>query len=423
MQQGSVNPADFDLIAERWLADTELQHWLAALQLPPEPQRKLTTLSGGQLMRLRLAKAFRSGNFLLLDEVSNHLDLNARQWLAQQLRQYQPGFLLVSHDQLLLNEVRCIYQLAKTGLSCYQGNYTDFMARQQQEQQQRLHQTEQLKQQLKHQQQQTHILRQQQAGKHQQAKKARANANQAKILLDFKQQQAQSSQRRLKQDLEQKQQQLATRLADLQQPEDWRQWPRLTTADIRPRKYLQLSASDLVLPYGNQQSLSFQWWSNDHILLSGDNGSGKSSLLQILHGQLMPHSGQFKTYGSLWYLDQQLSLLQQENTVLAELRRLSGQSADTLLRTALANTGFSAAQACLQVAKLSGGEQLKLLLVAYSLQSEPAFLLLDEPDNHLDFQAKAMLLSFLQQYQGGFVLVSHQPVWYQPINFSQQLAL
>lgn len=423
VQQGSVNPADFDVIADRWLAQAELEQWLQQQFLPAEPERQLNSLSGGQLMRLRLAKAFRSGRFLLLDEVSNHLDLTARQWLAEQLTQYQPGFLLVSHDELLLNNVSCIWQLSRTGVIRYQGNYTEFMARQQHERQQRLQQTEKLKLQLKQQQQQTHTLQQEQANKHQQAKKSRANANQAKILLDFKQQQAQQSQRRLKQDLEHKQQQLSGNLAELQRPEDWITWPRLTTVRHSTRRYLQLQANHLQLPYGQQQTLSFQWWSDDRILLTGHNGSGKSCLLKVLHGQLAPVDGDISSKGVLWYLDQQLSLLQPHNTVQDELSRLSHQSSITLLRTALANTGFSAAQAQLPVKNLSGGEQLKLLLTACSLQSEPAFLLLDEPDNHLDFQAKAMLLSFLQQYPGGFVLVSHQPAWYQPLHFSQEIQL
>lgn len=421
VQQGSVNPADFDVIDDRWLARTELEQWLQQQQLPVEPERPLAMLSGGQLMRLRLAKAFRSGRFLLLDEVSNHLDLNARQWLAQQLQQYQPGFLLVSHDELLLNTVNSIWQLSKTGLTRYQGSYTEFQTRQQHERQQRLQQAEKLKQQLKQQQQQTHALQQEQANKHQQAKKSRANANQAKILLDFKQQQAQQSQRRLKQDLEHKQQQLTGHLAELQCPEDWIEWPRLAASQHISRRYLQLQASHLQLPYGQQQTLSFQWWSTDRILLTGNNGSGKSCLLKVLHRQLSPASGDLSTKGCLWYLDQQLSLLQPHNTVQGELSRLSQQSAVTLLRTALANTGFSASQAQLPVRELSGGEQLKLLLTACSLLPEAAFLLLDEPDNHLDFQAKAMLLSFLQHYAGGFVLVSHQPAWYQPLHFHQEI--
>lgn len=186
VEAGSLDQTDFDCIGDRWLAKAELRPWLLDLNLPADPALPLKALSGGQLIKLRLAKAFATKQFLLLDEVSNHLDQPARLWLQQQLKHYKAGYLLVSHDVELLSTVDCIYQLSPLGLEKYQGNYQDFLQQSQRQQQQLQQQNDKLKQQQKSQQQQQQRLLEQQQQKHHQAKKNKAHTNQAPILLGKK---------------------------------------------------------------------------------------------------------------------------------------------------------------------------------------------------------------------------------------------
>ena len=120
----------------------------------------------------------------------------------------------------------------------------------------------------------------------------------------------------------------------------------------------------------------------------------------------------------LWYLDQHLSLLDDFPGAVEAIRSLTLLQQETQIRTCLSGIGLRAQRLTLPTQQLSGGERMKLVLLMLALQPYAPFLLLDEPDNHLDFQAQAMLQSFLQTYPAGFMLVSHQETHWQQFDLS-----
>lgn len=424
VEAGSLDQTDFDCIGDRWLAKAELRQWLLDLNLPADPALPLKALSGGQLMKLRLAKAFATKQFLLLDEVSNHLDQPARLWLQQQLKHYKAGYLLVSHDVELLSTVDCIYQLSPLGLEKYQGNYQDFLQQIQRQQQQLQQQNDKLKQQQKSQQQQQQRLLEQQQQKHHQAKKNKAHTNQAPILLGRKAQQAEQSHGRLQLQVQAQQQELTAKRQELQRQLDYRDVPKLpSAAAAKACSGPVLYCDGVVLPYGSKAPLSFQLDVQQRCLVTGSNGSGKSTLLKVLAGFIQSTQGVVQVKQQLWYLDQHLSLLDNFSGAVEAIRALTMSQQESQIRTSLSGIGLGAQRLTLPTQQLSGGERMKLVLLILALQPYAPFLLLDEPDNHLDFQALAMLQRFLQTYPAGFMLVTHQDAQWQQLDFSALVRL
>lgn len=421
---GGVEQADFDCIGDRWLAKAELQQWLLALKLPTDPTVPLSLLSGGQLMKLRLAKAFATQQFLLLDEVSNHLDQPARLWLKQQLQRYQPGYLLVSHDAELLSTVDCIYQLSPLGLEKYQGNYHDFLQQSQRQQQQLQQHNDKLKKQQSRQQQQQQLLLEQQQKKHQQAKRNKIHTNQAPILLGRKAQLAEQSRGRLQLQVQAQQQELSAEREKIQRQLDYRDLPKLpSVAAAKVCSGPVLYCDGLVLPYGSKAPLSFQLSATQRCLVAGANGSGKSTLLQVLAGFMSPKQGVIQSKQRLWYLDQHLSLLSVYQNAVEAIRSLTVQQQESKIRTLLSGIGITGQRLTVPTQQLSGGERMKLVLLSLALQPYAPFLLLDEPDNHLDFQALALLKAFLADYPAGFMLVTHQEMQWQQLECSALVRL
>ncbi len=154
----------------------------------------------------------------------------------------------------------------------------------------------------------------------------------------------------------------------------------------------------------------------------GPNGCGKSTLLKTLAGLLPLASGRCEVRVKAAYLDQQLSILRREETVLEQLKAVNSQAGEAQLRMQLAQLGLDATKLLLPCGKLSGGEQLKAALATVIYADSPAgFLLLDEPSNHLDFPSLHALETLLNQYRGTLMVVSHDEAFLNRIGLKHRL--
>jgi ATPase subunit of ABC transporter with duplicated ATPase domains len=166
--------------------------------------------------------------------------------------------------------------------------------------------------------------------------------------------------------------------------------------------------------------LDFVWRGNLRIALQGGNGTGKSTLLKALHGENFAMRGEL-TRGELstLYLDQQCSLLDDTQSILANVRAVSSAS-DSEIRNALARFLFAGEQVFQPVAALSGGERLRAALARCFLSTQqPQLLLLDEPTNNLDLANIEFLEHVLRAFQGAMVIVSHDPVFLERCGITQ----
>lgn len=432
IEQGSIDPQDFALLAERWDLRQQFQTLLQDSGLPALPaDTPANTLSGGQAMRVALLGAqLAQADFLILDEPSNHLDAATRHALAQRLQRWPGGLLLISHDRRLLAQMEVIAELSSQGLSLFSGSYGGYQQSQQQRTQLALDALARSKQERKR---NEHALRDQQ--ERQERKQARGekqgkHANQAKILLGRAKQRAEASTGKLLAQHADARQALNERVSEAAQAIDWQasaiHWHLPPTAWAPARSSDAIVAELLAVQsprLPGASPLDLQLRAGQRLAITGPNGSGKSSLLQILAGQLPPSAGQRQVHVPCAMLDQQQSLLPPDCSVLTHLQRHNPQTPEGLLRIRLAQLGLDARHVLQPSGELSGGERLKAAMACALYRDDPAqLLLLDEPDNHLDLPSLQALEQMLRSYPGCLVIVSHDEALLDALALTHRLA-
>jgi ATP-binding cassette subfamily F protein 3 len=353
---------------------------LVGLGFDEEAQhRPLESFSGGWRMRVALASLlFSQPDLLLLDEPSNHLDLEAVLWLEDFLKSYPATILLVSHERDFLNNVvDHILHLSGGKLTIYPGGY-DAFERQRAERQAQIA-SARMKQQAERERLQDYVARNS------------ARASTAK--------QAQSRAKALA-----RMQPIAELIDDpslsfdFPGPDELR--PPLVTLD-------QASVGYGDVPVLSRLNLRLD--PEDRIALLGRNGNGKTTLARLLAGQLAPMDGKITTTAKMrvgYFTQYQVEELDRSETPLQHMTQLMKGASPGAVRGQLGRFGFSGAKATTEVGKLSGGEKARLAL-ALITRDAPHLLILDEPTNHLDVDAREALIQALNAYSGAVVIVSH----------------
>jgi ATP-binding cassette subfamily F protein 3 len=365
---------------DAYTAPSRAAQILVGLGFDEEAQhRSLESFSGGWRMRVALASLlFSAPDLLLLDEPSNHLDLEAVLWLEDFLISYPATILLVSHERDFLNNVvDHILHLSGGKLTLYPGGY-DAFERQRAERQAQLA-SARAKQQAQREHLQEYIA------------KNSARASTAK--------QAQSRAKALA-----RMQPIAELIDDpslsfdFPNPDELR--PPLITLDMASVGYGET-------PILSRLNLRLD--PDDRIALLGRNGNGKTTLARLLAAQLKPMDGEMNASGKMrvgYFTQYQVEELDRTETPLQHMTSLMKGATQGAVRAQLGRFGFSGDKATTMVGKLSGGERARLAL-ALITRDAPHMLILDEPTNHLDVDAREALIQALNDYTGAVVIVSH----------------
>ncbi|MBB3065046.1 ABC-F family ATP-binding cassette domain-containing protein [Limibacillus halophilus] len=344
-------------------------------------QRAISEFSGGWRMRVALASLlFSRPDLLLLDEPSNHLDLEATLWLEGYLKSYPGTLLMVSHDRRLLNAVaQRILHFEGKRLVLYSGNYDTF------ERTRRERQSRQAAMQAKQIAQRRHIESFIERFRYK-ASKARQAQSRVKML---------------------------ERMEPIASVVD----ERTVSFDFPTPEPLSspiISLQGASVGYGKKpviSGLDLRIDMDDRIALLGANGNGKSTFMRLLSSRLKPMEGRLVKPPKLkvgYFAQEQAEELDLKATPLQLIERLSPMSTETKLRAQLGRFGFGQARADISVSKLSGGERARLLF-ALMTRDAPQLILLDEPTNHLDVDSREALIQALNAYDGALVLVTHDP--------------
>ena len=339
----------------------------------------LDSFSGGWKMRVALAALlFSAPDVLLLDEPSNHLDLEATLWLEYFLKAYPGTLIVISHERDLLNNVvDAILHLQGGKLTLYPGGYDSF-------EKQRAERATQLAAAKAAQDAQRARLQDYVARNSARASTARQAQSRAKMLA--------------------KMQPIAALMEDpslsfdFPDPDELR--PPLITLDLAAVGY----GGEPVL-----RRLNLRIDPDDRIALLGRNGNGKTTLARLLAAQLAPSEGKMAASGRMrvgYFTQYQVEELASDGTPLEHMTRAMAGATPGAIRAQLGRFGFSGNRATAEVAKLSGGERARLALALITREA-PHLLILDEPTNHLDVDAREALVQALNDYQGAVILISH----------------
>ncbi|MGE0659710.1 MAG: ABC-F family ATP-binding cassette domain-containing protein [Reyranellaceae bacterium] len=342
-------------------------------------QRPCNSYSGGWRMRVALAAVlFSQPDLLLLDEPSNHLDLEARLWLESYLRNYPHTLILVSHDRDLLNgAIEQIAHIDAGKLVAYTGNYDRFERTRRERQENLMSQAARQQAQRKHLQEFVDRFR---------AKASKARQAQSRLKMIEK---------------------LEPVVLLAHEKEVGFDFP--SPAELPPPL---ITIENGQAGYGGRPVLSglnLRIDMDDRIALLGANGNGKSTLVRVLSDRLKLQAGSLRKSGKLrvgYFAQHQTEELDMRDTPLDHVRRLMPDANEQKLRNHLGRFYFSGTKATLEVGRLSGGERTRLLFALMSVEA-PHILLLDEPTNHLDMDAREALIEALNDYRGAVVLVSH----------------
>ncbi|MCD8535718.1 MAG: ATP-binding cassette domain-containing protein [Verrucomicrobia bacterium] len=346
----------------------------------PDLDSSCENLSGGEKRRVCLARAIVGlPEFLLLDEPTNHLDPDSIEWLAEFLRQYKGGFLLVTHDRYFLDQVcNRILELATGILHAYEGNYSTYI----------LAKSERLAIAQKNEDSRQNFLRREVEWVRRGPK---ARTTKSKSRLD-------------------RYEEVAS-MAGPEQDKD----VELVIPPAPPLANRIVEMQNVSVSFGDRclfKEFSFEFEPGTKIGITGRNGLGKSTLLRLITGSIQPTSGSVfvgdKT--QINYIDQNRTTLNPDNTILEEV----GEGSDWIqfgaskmsVRAYMKRFLFDDSRIGSRISRLSGGEKSRVAL-AKTLKSGGNFLILDEPTNDLDLATLRILEQGLEEFDGCVLVVSH----------------
>ncbi len=343
-----------------------------------DKQKKLSEFSGGQRTRIALIRLMlEKPDILLLDEPTNHLDQEMTEWLEQWISEYEKAVVMVSHDRFFLDQTaEAVYEITEKKLVRYVGNYSQFVEQKQKKQQ---------------------LLRKE--WERQQAEIERLE----ELIKKFRNKPRKAAFARSRQ-------KLLERMDKLEKPsgEEIRPFVQEIHPQVLSSKYV-LEAEHLQIGYDHALlELGLRIRRGQKIGGIGPSGIGKGPFFKPAAGILPPIKGKCEPglRVTMQYFDQQTASIQADCSVKEHFHRLYPSMTEKEVRSVLGRWMFGGKDAAKKVSELSGGEKSRLMF-AEMFQNCPNFMILDEPTNHMDIQAREMLESAFRAYQGTLLFVSH----------------
>lgn len=383
-------------------------------------ESSLTILSGGEWMRVRLARSLAySPGLLILDEPTNNLDVDAREFVMEFVRSYRAGLLVISHDRQLLREVETVLELSNQGLSAYGGNYDFYSEQKEAERALQARRLDEARRDKKKKEREYHEKLDSQDKRMRRGDKLGKSGSLPRILVGGLKRRAQETRNKIHANEDKRVDKSAEKFREMWESQKIENSLNLhlpETSIPSGKLVFEIEEFNFKYPDANkflwEDKISMIMQGPHRWALAGKNGAGKTTLLRLLLSE--GESPQGEKEGLIKratlpfaYLDQQYSVLDSALSVLENV--IAKTKKDQIeIRNQLAHFQFYGDKVHQNIETLSGGEKLKASL-AKILLSDPApqFLILDEPTNNLDLGSLEVLEEALLAYQGALLVVSH----------------
>jgi ATPase subunit of ABC transporter with duplicated ATPase domains len=430
--EGSDDPKNYEILDDDWDIESRYRIALDDWSLSGvEMTTPIDTLSGGEKAKVFLAGiAIQKPRTIILDEPTNHLDYTSRQKLYDIISRTKATVIVVSHDVTLLNLLDETYELSPDGLKLYGGNYNFYKEQKSIEEQA-------LNQQINAEETALKLLRRKakEVSERQEKRSRQAERNKGQVIRILRQglkNSGENSCAKLKDKHTEIIHQNSQRLSDLRQKQEAKCELNLNFDNTLLYKgKLLVSANRLNFRYSEanylwKDALDIEIRSRERIHLKGDNGTGKTTLLKLLIGELAPSVGKIiKSNFSFVYLDQEYSSVNTSQHVLEMAQQYNSHNLlDHEIKLRLHRALFSKDMWDKPCNVLSGGEKMRLSLCCLMISNHiPDLIILDEPTNNLDLQSLDILMTTIKNYTGTLLITSHDESFVQEISITRVIEL
>ena len=374
-----------------------------------EPDR-LDSLSGGERLKLSLAKVWSSNpDMLILDEPTNHLDLQGIEWLISEICNFSGPVLIISHDRHFLDQaVGKIFELQEGILTIYQGNYTAYREQKQKNFDDQLHQFNVQQKEIERIENQMSNLKKWSEKAHRESTKGGSpSENRQMGFKEYHRVKAKKMDQQIKSKMKRLQQELDKNKVEKPE-EEGKVHFQFDASGKRGKRIIE--AKNLSKSFGDRtlfENSQFYIKHGEKIGILGANGAGKTTFIRMLLDEIRPSDGELWVSSTLKiaYLNQDINDLPLTKNAVEALG-LTDREMIYKARTLLANLGMKEAKLNQPIEQLSMGERIRVKLTDMLLK-EYDVLILDEPTNHLDLPSREQFEKTLKEFSGTLIIISH----------------
>ncbi len=418
-----------DLSAADWTLETRVVEALNQFGLGDVSMKRRTqSLSGGQQTRLRLAAlSLKAPDLIVLDEPTNNLDAEARTLVTGMIGRWPGGVVVVSHDRTLLRQMDRIVELSSLGAAVFGGNYDLYAQRKAAETVAAGRDLASAERDVGRVARQVQRASDNKARRDKAGRAFRAKNSEPRMFLDMQAARAEASAGRANRLAERQKSDAEAALAEARERVERVRAlaiPMPPTELATCRSVLRLDAVTWDAPNGHRivGPLSMDMTGPERVAVTGPNGAGKTTLLKLIVGDLQPVSGWIERPIKAALMDQDVSILRPDETLLDAFLRLDPVATPNDAHAALARFLFRNSVAHRTVKTLSGGEKLRACLACVMGGSRPPqLMILDEPTNHLDLDSILAVERALAGYDGALVVVSHDQAFLDAIGVEREI--
>lgn len=391
--------------------------------------RRLTSFSGGERTRIAIARLLlRAPDILLLDEPTNNLDATGRAAIHDLLARWRGLALVASHDRALLEEMDQIIELSPIGVRVVTGGWSTYQALRDAEREAAAEAVDKAGSALALARRDAQKQKERQERRGRAGRASRARGDMPKILLDARQDRAERTAGRSG-DISARSIETATEALDAARTQVEVLAPlnvEVAAGEAHAQRRVIIAEGLTAEVEGRRLfgPLDVEIGGRDRVAVAGSNGSGKSTLLRILMGLQQPSAGRAtRADGRIAMLDQHVDLLNNDETLLDNVRRHHPALDDNAAHALLARFAFRNKDVLKLTGVLSGGERMRAGLACALGVEPPMLLVLDEPTNHLDMESVEVVEQAVAAFRGALLVVSHDPHFLEAVGVTRTIAL